>query len=361
MKHEIYLHQLFNTLNPEDIPGEENSDLTNHINTDRILQLTLEKVQNEKKAAFPIQRHLLRVAMAACIVLCISGATVFAATNETVRETLSDLLGISQTEILTVGKNIANKDYKLTVHEIACDSYAGIVTISVEALSSNAMKTFLDDNIIEKLGHLGSVGYGLRELDDLRTDDTRYFSYCFNVSNTRYLEDGLTFSMIGISKEIKIPITQTVKLTEIDIDVPSMNGYPASYQKLYYSELGFTLLGKSENEWVNKNCNINLEFKDGSTSHFYRYYDEQKNNIFNSEISSSESHAIKNGMETSITSSSDVTTYNDPIIDFDSEWFSGRGNSCTTSSVTTIFSFSKKMEWSTVKSIVVNGITIRIK
>ena len=362
MKHNIHLHQLFDKLNLEDIPVEDNSTLLNQVDAERIHQLTMKKIQKDRKLIFPFQRQLFKAALTACIVLCISGATVFAAANEAVRETISSLLGISQTEILAVGKSIESKDYKLFVHEIACDSYTGIVTISVEALSPKAKKTFMNDIIIHKLGHLGSVGYGLGELEDLQNGYTRYFSFSFNVGNARYKDSGLNFSMEGISKKIKIPITQTIKLAELDIEVPTTYGYSVSYQKLYYSELGFTLLGKLENEdFNNENSLIMLEFMDGSTSKFYHYFNEHEDPMYDNDLNAAEAPAITNDIETSVTNATAVSPESNNIIDFDNEWFSGGGVSCDTGIVTSIFSFSKKMDWSTVKSITVNGTTIRIK
>lgn len=362
MKHKINLHQLFVKLDLEDMPLENSTSPSHQINTKRIRQLTMEKVQKDKKSTLPFQRHLFKASLAACIIFCISGATVFAATNETVRQTISDLLGISQTEILTVGKSIESKDYKLTVDEIVCDSYTGIVTISVEALSSNAKETFISDNIVEKLGHLGSVGYGLRELEELQTEYTRYFSFSFNIGNVRHKADGLNFSIIGISKEIKIPITQTLELNEIDVNVPTVDGYSVSYQKLCYSELGFTLLGKIENKEFNiDNFLILLEFMDGSKSEFYQYQKEQDNLISSSSVNTTQSQAISNGIETTVSNPTQVSPKDNTIIEFDEEWFSGGGGSTDADKVTSIFSFSKKMDWSTLKSITINGTTISLK
>lgn len=363
MKHNINLHQLFDNLNLEDIPEEApSSQIGQQVNTKRIRQLTMKKIRAEKIRIVPFQRRLFKAVITACVVICISGVTVFATASEAVRETISSLLGISQTEILTVGKSIESKDYKLFVHEIACDSYTGIVTISVEALSPKAKETFRNDNIIKKLGHLGSVGYGLRELEDLQAEYIRYFSYSFNVGNTRYLDDGLSFSMDGISKEVKIPITQTVELTELTIDVPSTTGYPVSYQKLSYSELGFTLSGRLKNkDFDSENSLIMIQFLNGSTSKFYHHYKEHVDSSQEVTTNASKFQAITNGMETSVTNPTVVSSENNTIMDFDTEWFSGGSVGYRdTNVVTSIFSFSKKMDWSTVKSITVNGTTIEI-
>ncbi len=361
MKHKVNLHQLFVKLDLEDVPLEGSYSPSHQIDTKRIHQLTMAKVQKDKKLISPFQRHLFKASLAACIIFCISGATVFAATNETVRQTISELLGISQTEILTVGKSIESKDYKLTVNEIVCDSYTGIVTISVEALSSNAKETFITDDIIKKLGHLGSVGYGLRELEELQTEYTRCFSFSFNIGNVRHKADRLTFSMEGISKEIKIPITQTLALTELDINVPTIEGYSVSYQKLCYSELGFTLLGKIENQEFNiENFSILLEFMDGSDSEFYQYYAEQDNLTSDGNANTTQSQTMSNGVETTVSNPTKVSTKDNTIVEFDDEWFSGGGGSSDSDKATFIFSFSKKMDWSTVKSITINGTTIRI-
>ena len=362
MKHKINLHHLFGKLDLEDIPIEDNFSSSHQVNTKRIHQLTMAKVQKDKKSILPFQRHLFKVSLAACIIFCISGATVFAATNETVRQTISELLGISQTEILTVGKSIESKDYRLTVDEIVCDSFTGIVTITVEALSSKAKETFMTDNIVEKLGHLGSVGYGLRELEDIQTGYTRCFSFSFNIGNMRHKADGLNFSMEGISKEIKIPITQTLELTELDVNVPTMEGYSVSYQKLCYSELGFTLLGKIENQEFNiENFLILLEFMDGSNSEFYQYQKEQDNVINDPSVNTNQSQAISNGIETTASNPTKVSPKDNTIVEFDDEWFSGGGGSTDADKVTSIFSFSKKMDWSTVKSITINGTIISLK
>ncbi|MFT4145292.1 MAG: DUF4179 domain-containing protein [Mobilitalea sp.] len=361
MKHKINLHQLFVKLDLEDMPLEDSTSPSHQINMKRIRQLTMEKVQKDKKSILPFQRHLFKASLAACIIFCISGVTVFAATNETVRQTISELLGISQTEILTVGKSIESKDYKLTVDEIVCDSYTGIVTISVEALSSNAKETFITDNIIEKLGHLGSVGYGLRELEELQTEYTRCFSFSFNIGNVRHKADGLNFSMEGISKEIKIPITQTLELTELDVNIPTAEGYSVSYQKLCYSELGFTLLGKIENQDFNiENFLILFESMDGSNSEFYQYHAEQDNLINDPSVNTAQTQASSKGIETTVSSPTEESPKDNSIIEFDDKWFSGGGESTDSDKVTSIFSFSKKMDWSTVKSITINGTTIRV-
>lgn len=360
MKHNIHLHQLFKKLDMEDISIEDSSSLSEQVNPEHISQLTMEKVRKDKKLVFSFKKQLLKAAIAACILLCISGATTFAAANEAVREAIGSLLGISQTDILAVGKSIESKDYKLTVHEITCDSYTGLVTISVEALSPKAKETFSGENIIQKLGHLGSVGYGLREENELKTGYSRYFTFSFNAGNTKYIEDGLTFSMEGISGKIKIPISQTVKLTELAVKVPSVEGYSVSYQKLYYSELGFTLLGTLENEEFNiENSLILIDFKNGITSKFYHYYNKPEEITPANDLPSAETRISTSGTESTTTAATAPSAGNS-VIDFDEEWFSGGGMSNHEGRVTSIFSFSKKMDWSTVKSITVNGTTIQI-
>ncbi len=359
MKHNVGLHSLFKKLNIEDIQAEDSSSLSSQVNMERIHQLTMEKVRKEKKEVIsPFKKQLFKAAIVACTVVCIGGGTVFAATNKTVRETISSLLGISQSEILMVGESIKSKDYKLTVHEIVCDSYTGMVNISVEALSPKAKETFLKDNIIHKLGHLGSVGYGLKELEELQNEFSRYFSFSFNVHDKRHLDDGLTFSMEGISKKIKIPITQTIELSELDIKVPEAKGYSVSYQKLSYSEIGFTLLGTLENEEFDpENILITIEFMDGRISNFYHFFKEKDEIQSFNEIPASESQVSKNGSETSVTNTATPSEKN-LVNDFDEEWFSGGGGYYGTEKVITTFSFSQKMDWSLVKSITINGITI---
>lgn len=359
MKHNVRLHSLFKKLNIEDIQVEDSSSLSDQVNMDRIRQLTMEKIQKEKKEVIsPFKKQLFKAAIVACTVLFIGGGTVLAATNKTVRETISSLLGISQTEILTVGESIKSKDYKLTVHEIVCDSYTGMANISVEALSPKAKETFLKDNIIHKLDRLGSVGYGLRELEELQDKYSRYFSFSFKVSDKRHKDDGLTFSMEGISKKITIPITQTIELSELAIKVPEAKGYPVSYQKLSYSELGFTLLGTLENEEFDpENILVTIEFMDGSNSKFFHYFKEQEEFQSYNEIPASESKISTKGSETSVTSATAPSERN-IIDDFDDEWFSGKSGSYDSEKVITTFSFSKKMDWNMVKSITINGTAI---
>ena len=361
MKHNIHLHSLFEKLNLEDIQVEDSSTLYDHANIERIRELTLDKVRKDRKEmSFSFKRQLCKVALVACAVLCIGGATVFAAANEGVRETISSLLGISQEKILKVGESIKNKNYKLTVLELACDSYTGIATISVDALSPKAKETFYKDNIVHKL-RLSPVGYGLRE-EEVQDEYRRYFSFSFKVSKelNLYPEEGLTFSMEGISKKITIPITQTVELSELDIDIPASEGYPMSYQKLYYSDLGFTLLGTLENEDVNsENCLITIEFMDGSISKFYHYYGLLKEMTPDNEISAANTQTSINSSEKSVKNDT-APSDEDTIIDFDTEWFSGGGNSINSGKVLSVFSFSKKMDWSIVKSIMVNGTTVRL-
>lgn len=359
MKHNIRLHSLFKKLDIEDIQVEDSSSLSDQVNMERIHQLTMEKVRKEKKEVIsPFKKQLYKAAIVACTILCIGGGTVFAATNKTVRETISSLLGISQTEILTVGESIKSKDYSLTVHEIVCDSYIGMANISVEALSPKAKETFFKDNIIQKLGRLGSVGYGLRELEELQDENSRYFSFSFMVSDKRHQDDGLTFSMEGISKKIKIPITQTIELSELAIKVPEAKGYSVSYQKLSYSELGFTLLGTLENEEFDpENILISIEFMDGHISEFYYFFKEQEEFQSYNEIPAPESQISTKGLETSVTNATTPSERN-IIDDADDEWFSGNSGYYDTEKVITTFSFTKKIDWNRVKSININGTTI---
>ena len=165
-----------------------------------------------------------------------------------------------------------------------------------------------------------------------------------------------------VSKEVKIPITQTVELAELSIDVPSTYGYLVSYQKLSYSELGFTLAGKLENKDFNcENSLIVIQFLNGSTSKFYHHYKEHVDSRQDVTTNASKFQAITNGTETSVTNPTVVSSENNTIMDFDTEWFSGGSVGYRdTNVVTSIFSFSKKMDWSTVKSITVNGTTIEI-
>ncbi len=358
MKHNVNLHSLFKELDMEDIQVEDYSSLYDQVSMKRIRSLTLHKIQEDRKEkSFHFKKALYKTALTACLLLCIGGATVFAATNDTVHETINSLLGISQDKILTVGESIKSNDYRLTVQEIASDSFTGIATVSVEALSAKAEASFLNENIISKL-RLSPVGYGLRELDGLREGARRYYTFSFSVGNSRYMEEGLTFSMEGIRSKIKLPITQTVALTEKVINIPASDGYSVSYQKLFYSELGFTLAGRLENEDFNsENCRISIEFLDGSTCQFYSYQGAA-GKIISNDTTPAKTGVLTDGSKTSSVSTND-TAPDTSTVDFDEEWFSGGSvSSIQSGKVTSIFSFSKRMDWNTVKSIEINKTTI---
>lgn len=353
--------------------SKEDLDLLEQINIGRIKELTKQKIHNEEKhihSAF--HKNLLKTASIVIGILCISSASVYAASNTEIRQSISEMLGISQTEILTVGDSVKGKDYKLSVLEITSDSHIGWVTISVEAISEKAKETFHSDNLLRKFASIGSMGHSTRELEELREASVKYYSYSFTAFKDYHYEDGLTFQMDGIKNKIKIPIPQTIPLHEKAIYAPATDIHSVTYDNMEYSELGFVLYGTTENVDVSdQNQDIIIELLDGTIIDFYHEYQpvsiEKKDNTnFNTNININDDNANNITSQTDsngYVSSSSSTSYeehNTSVSEIDEEWYSGSGigGNDGTGNITNIFQFSKKMDWTKVKSITINDTVI---
>lgn len=359
MSNKVDLHTIFQEMEEEKLSMESNDDLFTQVDVKRIQQLTKQKIQSEeKRKTTSIHYKIIKAAAIVGTVLCISGATVYAASNAEIRQSISSLFGISQTEILSIGESISGKDYKLTVHEIASDSHIGIVTVSVEALSEKAKHNFSSDNLIDKFGHIGSIGYSTGELEELREENVKYYSFKFSAHANNHYKDGLTFTFDGISKEIKIPITQTIPLNEMTINAAATDIFPATLTKMKYSELGFTLYGTIDTtKAYEENQNIVIELLDGSSINFYYEKSLPKENTTGSDIEENQQSTASIAIPYGETSSQNtaIAKEDGTISEFDEEWWSGGSYSNDgDGNVVYIHSFSKKMDWSKVKSITIN-------
>lgn len=351
--------------------SNEDIDLLEQINISRIKELTKQKIHNEEKHIHPtLHKNLLKAASIVISILCISSASVYAASNTEIRQSISEMLGISQTEILTVGDSVNGKDYKLSVLEITSDSHIGWVTISVEAISDKAKETFHSDNLLRKFSSIGSMGHSARELEELREASVKYYSYSFTAYQDYHYKDGLTFQMDGIKNKIKIPIPQTIPLHEKVIYALATEIHSVTYDKMEYSELGFMLYGTTENVDVSdQNQDIIIELLDGTIIDFYHGYQplsiEKQDNI-NTDTNIDDDNANNITSQTDsngYVSSSNSTSYEDhntSVSEIDEEWYSGSGigGNDGTGNITNIFQFSKKMDWTKVKSITINDTVI---
>ncbi len=327
MKINTSIHNLFKKLEDEDVQMETIQNREGDINIKKIKQETKERVQKENRDnTFKYSKKLSKVAMVAVVILCIGSVTTYAFASEEVKSIITEMLGISETEVLTIGESVQNKDYKLTVIDIASDTNTGWVTVSVEAKSDEAKANFKNENIIKKFEHIGDVGYGIRELEELEKESIRYVSFEFNDANKQQDKCELKFSIEGIRDCIKVEIPQTTTLEKVDIAVEATKEQEITFYEMEYSELGFTLYGKLlEVTEKDANIDISFEFFDGSVNEFYH-----------------------------------STTSND--VEFSEEWFSGCGAHLDgEGNYVGIYTFSKKMDWSSVKAIRINGTEILIK
>ncbi|WP_310604239.1 hypothetical protein [Anaerosporobacter sp.] len=326
MKININIQNIFRKLDDEDVAMSTDSGREGSINEEKIKKETLRRVREEKTANSKLySKKFSKVAMVAVMILCLSGFTYVTASEE-VKIIISELLGISKTEVLAIGESVQNKDYKLTVIDITSDTNTGWVTVSVEAISEDLKENFKEEDIINKFVDIGHVGYSICELEELATENIRYFSFSFYDINKQKNERKLVFSLEGIRKKVKVVIPQTTMLEKVNISVPATEEHQVVFHKMEYSELGFMIYGTLKNVTEdNVSMEISLEFLDGSSSGFF--------------------HSITNNR-----------------IEFDNEWFSGSGNYIDDKgNYVEIYTFSKKMDWSSIKAIKINGTEVFIR
>lgn len=319
------IRNIFKKLEDEDVQMSTIQNREEGIDIKKIKQETKERVHKENGVnTFKYSKKLSKVAMVAVIVLCLGSVTTYAFASEEVKSIISDMLGISETEVLTIGESVKNKDYKLTVIDIVSDSNMGWVTVSVEAIADGKKTDFMSENIINKFKHIGDVGYGIRELEELQTENKRYVSFEFHNTNKQQNDRVLKFSLEGIREDVKVEIPQTTKLEKVDITVAATKEHQIEFHKMEYSELGFTIYGElSDIKEDEVDIDISFEFLDGTIEEFYITSNDMK---------------------------------------FSEEWFSGGGNYLDgKGSYISVYTFKKKMDWSSVKAIIINGTEILIK
>ncbi len=356
-----------------ELPKDENLTieeklLIESVDMERIHDMTLNRIQNEPKSkVLPFSRSFIKAAIILCTFIGIGTATVYASSNTAIKQVIGNVLGINQTEILTIGEAIENKNYRLTVHEYASDSHVGTVIISMEALSDKAKEIFKQNNniLLTKLERLGSIGYGMGFIEEMEEENVKYLKISFSASREVDYKDGLTFTMEGMKNKIKIPIIKTTELITKEIDVKESAKYPMNYSLMEYSELGFTLSGTVDIEKMNRNeinidnQSITIEFVNGESILFYDRYQESRTMPKVDNIKGSVETQNSDGSVSVTANTKDDIDYN--IIDtVNDEWFSGSstGGYNGDGMVTSIFIFSKKMDWSLVKSITINNTKI---
>lgn len=227
------------------------------IDIERVKKLTIRKIQKDRKG--------LKLIKAACAVIAaalVTTGSVYAFGNEGFQSLITQLTGVQQAKVLTVGEAVRNRDYKLKVHEIVTDSYVGDVVVSVEALREKSKETFESYRI--DLKHIGS-GYGLKELTQYREPYVKYYEISFSGAKNSYNKGRLEFSVEGMREKIEVPLAPTVKVIDMDIPEDSSNGYKYKFDKLHLSEIGLTLEGKDTRNMESEYWyNAELVFSDGT-------------------------------------------------------------------------------------------------
>lgn len=346
-------------LTNSELYSEDTQKIMNQINYNRIKKLTKQKIKKNQRTHIYSKWSPVKAAAIIFFIICISGSAVFAAANPELRQNISNLLNINQSEILSIGQSIQGKDYELTVHEIASDSYIGHIIISMEALSEKAKQSYKTSPPYKQLESIGYMGYAIGELEEIKENYKKYYIISFSSTRDYELEDGLTFKLKGIHKKIHISIPQTISYKELEIKVPSTDTYAPSFFNMRYSELGFMLYGTLENKEVyTENADIKFEMNDGSVINFYHNYYPYKEMTFNSEKPETNNLNLDTQIETAPTVESDFTDYENNSSE---EWFSG----CTIStgndsSMISSYTFAKKMNWSNVKSIIINDTIVNM-
>lgn len=236
------------------------------INLSRVTNLTMMKIQQEKKRkTFTFNNRFARIScaiVAACIIT--TGGVTYAMNTDNVHEIISKLSGIPQSNVLMVGEAASNKDYKLTVHELVTDSHVGYVVISVEALREASKEHF--DSYRIALDHIGS-GFSVGELEQYREPNTRLYQINFTgASHAFSRNDGkLRFSIDGMKSPIEVPLSPTVAPIDMDIVEHNSSAYQYQFNKLHLSEIGLSLEGvDTRSAEQDGQYKIELLFNDGT-------------------------------------------------------------------------------------------------
>lgn len=227
------------------------------INLDRVKKLTIHKIHQDKKGL-----GYFKAACAVIAAVLVTTGSVYAFGNEGFQSLVTHLTGVQQTEILTVGEAVKNRDYELKVHEIATDSYVGDVVVSIEAIRDKSKEGFEDYRI--DLKHIGS-GYGLRELTQYREPYVKYYEISFSGAGNFYNKGQLEFSVEGMNEKIEVPLAPTVKLIDMDIPEDGSKDYKYKFDRLHLSEIGLTLEGTDSGGMESEyRYDIELMFSDGT-------------------------------------------------------------------------------------------------
>ena len=338
------------------------------VDLNRVKKLTMNKIRQDENKKFLTLRSIgTKAACAVIMVVLITTGSVYAFSNEGVQSFISQLTGVQQAKILTVGEAITNRDYKLKVHEIVTDSYVGDVVISVEALSDKSKKDF--DNYRIDLKHIGS-GYGLGELEEYREKYIKYYKISFSGATHKYSHnDGkLQFSIRGMKQAIEVSLSPTIECLDMEIAEDNSNGYEYRFDKLHLSEIGLTLEGTDTR---NLECeywyNIELLFADGTKELLAKKMNENgsKARIPDTvENSPGEAKIYDDGLESvsQNTATASGNTMTDTSIDGDlnsggSFYHSGDADNY----VNICIGFSKNLPLDTIKQVIINGIAYDIE
>lgn len=338
------------------------------IDLDRVKKLTLNKIrQNENKKIITIRSIGIKAACAVIAAILITTGSVYAFSNEGFQSFISQLTGVQQAKVLTVGEAITNKDYKLKVHEIVTDSYVGDVVISVEALSDKSRKDF--DNYRIDLKHIGS-GHGLGELEEFRETYIKYYKISFSGAKHKYSRnDGkLQFAIRGMKRAIEVSLSPTLKCIDAELAEDNSNGYQYSFNKFHLSEIGLTLEGtdtrKQECEYW---YNIELLFTDGTKALLKKKMNEKgiDARIPDSlENLPSETKLYDDGLESVMQNAATVSVkaITDTFIDGE---LNGGGSSYHSGDfdnyVNICIGFSRNLPLDTIKQVIINGIAYDIE
>ncbi|OON99344.1 MAG: hypothetical protein ATN35_13025 [Epulopiscium sp. Nele67-Bin004] len=338
------------------------------INTERVKQLTMNKVKESKHTSYPTKALKFCASLGAFIIA--SSVTTYTFAGPETRGFIQERLGLEIGEVLLVGESISSKDYIFTVIDFVYDGNQGTMTYGVTAKSNKAKETFYTDRLFEKVGHISMAG-STGQLDIDGEEYTQFFTQTFthNVDEKR---DCLIFSFEDIKNMINIPLTPTIETAQIAIDVPSHSNYGTSYHKLVYSKLGFTLVGTEQNDAVSpQNITIDFVLKNGETINFVNHIDHDYSQYMPTDFSGSEDFDWKLQMidgekklvKYATNSVSLVSDEKNIINEVNVEWLAGsslsgynNGNYMRESK----FSFTKSFDWDNVAKIIINGTEIEL-
>ncbi|MDF2985418.1 MAG: hypothetical protein K0R50_928 [Eubacterium sp.] len=345
----------------------ENEIIIPDIDMLRVKRLTMHKIkQDKKRIKIPFGSKYAKAACAILAAAMITTGSVYALNNEGLKNLITELTGVRQSDILMVGEAVSNRDYKLMVHEIVTDSYVGNVVISVEALSSKSKEAFANYRI--SLNHIGS-GFGLRELEEYRESYTKYYEISFGGATFKnaYNNGKLQFSVEGMRKAVEVSLASTVKRIDLVLPDADSDNYRFKFDKLHLSEIGLTLEGADTR---NINCeyqyNIELLFTDGTKELLRKRLNESRNDLQN-DIQHNEKEAnreIKHnevGSETisqnsKAVSRETITEIDGKLIQGASERLSGDKDDYIVVSM----SFLKNLPMDKIKQVIINGISYDI-